>query len=379
MGERTREALALAAMRIWILYAKAGAGHKMAAEAVRDAIQSMAPSCEVACLDILAQCRYPFRELYPLVYRMLVTRFTRIWGLFFWLTHALAPLRFFRWLRHVFNAFQSEAFTREFLKNPPDYVIATHFFPVEVVGFLKEGARYTGRLAGVVTDLGVHRFWIHPAVDVYFAGIEGTRRAIMREGISSGRIQVTGIPVRRGFVPREREGNGGLKILVAGGGMGVGPVEGLVEILLTYANGIKQVDVVCGDNRALEHKLKLKTARFGTPSIRIHGFVERMHELFLGADLIITKPGGVTVSECLATATPCIFTRPIPGQEEMNLSWLKEQGLAWAIDRPEDARTILEQILADPSLLKEKRMKLKRDGRPFAAQAIALKILEGFH
>src|SRR5262249_50714943 len=142
-------------------------------------------------------------------------------------------------------------------------------------------------------------------------------------GISSDKIHVTGIPVSRRFLKplaqqkmRKRLGlkNQGPVLLVLGGGMGMGPlVETMAE--LDAARPDFQMVVVAGRNEALRRFLKPR--RYQHPA-KIIGFASNMEELMAAANVIVTKPGGLTTSEALALGRPLLIANPLPGQEAAN-------------------------------------------------------------
>ena len=372
-------------MKVLVTYAEAGSGHGMAARALYDAVAKLGPHAEVECVNILDRCRFPYRASYAWMYRFLVGRLPLVWSFFFWLFHVAVRLGPFRWLRRRLNAFQAAPFIRDVMEKKPDRVLATHFFPVDVVSGLKAKGHFKGELIAVITDYGVHRFWIDEEVDVFVVGSDGTRAELIQAGIPAERVRVLGIPVRAGFAKsrehaREPDGAGanprGLRILVASGGMGIGPIEDVVRRL---AEADFCVDVVCGHNHALHARLTRRVSEWGvTERVRIFGFVDTVHKLMREADLVISKPGGVTVSECIATATPLIVMSPIPGQEEMNARWLYREGLAKAVRNPKEIVSLVQDLGAHPEELDGVRNRMLEKGHPDAAREIArLTLLKG--
>jgi processive 1,2-diacylglycerol beta-glucosyltransferase len=160
-------------------------------------------------------------------------------------------------------------------------------------------------------------------------------------------------------------------LLVLSGGFGMGPVaEVLAE--LDKAPGDFQTLVVCGRNDELRRDLAGQDRKHPT---RVLGFASNMHELMAVADLIITKPGGLTSSEVLAMGKPLLIVDPIPGQEAANSDFLLERGAAAKANRVEDLPFRVEQLLGSKKLA-EMAKAAKALGRPKAADAICKEVVQ---
>jgi processive 1,2-diacylglycerol beta-glucosyltransferase len=373
-------------MKILVLYAEAGSGHRMAAQAIAEAVRKKDPQSSVESLDILNLCRPLYAYFYPRIYRFLVAETPFLWGFFFWVLHQAMRFSLFRVIRHGLNAFQASRLVKRLIAEPPDCVVATHFFPLEVVSGLKKSGGFKGQVWGVITDVGVHRLWVHPQVDCYCVASERTQRELCKEGISSDRVSVTGIPVREAFIEARKEyarskddSKQEFRILVASGGIGVGPVAEWVQELSKLESSIR-VDVVCGENKALHELLQRRVREWGVEDRVVPlGFVRNMHELMAACDVMITKPGGLSIMEAIATCTPLVVTSPIPGQEEVNSSWLLEMGFAWSIKSPSELSGLIQDFCDHPEKLEVVREAMDKKGKPRAALTIAQMILEGAH
>ena len=124
--------------------------------------------------------------------------------------------------------------------------------------------------------------------------------------------------------------------------------------------------VVTGRNEELRCALATCDRKHPT---HVLGFASNMHELMAVADLIITKPGGLTTSEALAAGKPLLIVNPIPGQEAANSDFLLERGAAVKVNRVEDLPYRLSQLFASTKLTQMARA-AKALGRPRAAEEI---------
>jgi len=196
-------------------------------------------------------------------------------------------------------------------------------------------------------------------------------------GVPTGRITVTGIPVMPQFsTPLERNVcaaelglNPGLfTALMMAGGAGVGALDALAARLLELP-GNQQLIALAGRNAELLAKLKMLAAKHPGKLFPL-GFTTTVERLMTAADLVITKPGGLSVSECLAKGKPMLLVSPIPGQEERNADYLLESGAAV---KAVDAATLefkFARLLADPARLRAMSEAARRIGRPRAAQDV---------
>jgi processive 1,2-diacylglycerol beta-glucosyltransferase len=312
--------------KILILYASAGAGHKKAAEALADAAQSQGK--DVVSRDIVDFMPSLTRWCYTKGYTLAITKFLWFWGLLYkafdapWLS--LMNVR----LRKFVNAIVCHKLIKYLKDEKPKVVISTHFLASEAVSYLKEKHPFKASLTTVVTDFGVHNFWIAPRTDLYCCASQESRQALLRRGIEDERIKVTGIPLHqkfRGYRDREEVcqklniKSDCFTVLIATGRFGAGPIE---KALAMFKEDQIQFLVVCGHNAKLYNSLQSKNFAF----VRLFGFVENMEELMAVSHLMLTKAGGLTVTEALNTGLPMIFFFLVPGQEMINAKILETAG-----------------------------------------------------
>lgn len=313
-------------MKILVVYASAGAGHQKAAEAVYERIKKYTDH-EVIITDVLDYTSPSFKMMYRGAYFFLISKVSWLWAFSFYLLHRrwLQPL--IRFARRIYNALNARPF-EEFLQTHQfDYIVSTHFMPNEVISALKRRGRLTTKLLSVVTDYDVHRIWLADGVNQYAVACPTTELRIKQLGVASEKVVLTGIPTAEAFactydvsVLRERFG---LKpdmftVLVATGSFGIGPIE---EMIAAVEN--VQIIVACGHNQNLFQRLKSKNY----PHVVPMALVDFMHELMAAADVMVTKPGGLSISEALVSQLPMIFFHPIPGQEKHNINVLREYNI----------------------------------------------------
>ncbi len=329
-------------MKILIIHASAGAGHTKAAEALFQGIKKRlhaqfleAPpgaqrtplDFEVRLIDALDYTSPLYKAFYQKSYALMVTKCPAVWGFFFNLADLKILRGFVKVFRRCFNGLNTHRFLR-YLKNGNfDYVISTHFFPNEVLAHLKREKIISSRIICVITDFGVHSIWVEEAIERYAVACEITQKMLRKLGVPGEKIVVTGIPTSEKFSQKRDKvalrRKLGLRedlftVLVATGSFGLGPIEKIASALKDF-----QVIVVCGHNRKLFERLAQRRA----PTLQVYGLVRNMDELMAVSDAMLTKAGGLSISEALINRLPLIFFNPIPGQETGNIRVLKEYGI----------------------------------------------------
>ncbi len=360
-------------MNIFIATVTVGAGHLQAAAALEEAWRLFRPTDSVLRLDVLDFTPRLYRKAYVEGYVKLVEHAPELWGMLFDKTDHLALSRKMTRVRRTLARWPAAKFIRELRRFRPDAVLCTHYMPLEILGRLKaEGQGHpTPFTASVVTDFEAHALWMEPAVDLYCVAAEETRARLIARGAVPETVVVTGIPISPRFSRPLRPGGlrkqMGLRddlpvLLVLGGGFGMGPVRAILE-QLNKLERVVQTVVVCGRNVELRRDLAVLERRHPT---HVLGFVNNMQEWMAAADLVITKPGGLTTSEALALGKPLFVLNPIPGQEAANSDFLLERGAAIKANRVEDVPFRLEQLIGSHQLARLARAARKL-GRPSAA------------
>lgn len=262
---------------------------------------------------------------------------------------------------------------QSFLENSgPRVVVCTHAFCLAALGHLKEREGASFRLGAAITDFDVNGFWVHPAVDFYLVAHPAvTAKLRERYGVPEERIHCTGIPIDPDFSrPRPEKSTlrsrvgwdpDSFTVLLMGGGVGLGPLEECIRhFQLDMPEA--QLVVVTGKNRALYRRLQ---ARFShRENTHIYGFVNRMANMMGAADLIVSKPGGLTSSEALATGLPLLICRPIPGQEERNSRFLVRHRVALRQDQPRAIPGHIHPLMQDPRRWEQMSERARNLGRP---------------
>jgi len=275
----------------------------------------------------------------------------------------------------------AKAFLERVRLEQPTVIVATHFFPAVALAEAKQFGWLTSRVVVVVTDLFPHRLWLTPEADAFVVGSEEVKAVCQQRGIAEARIHPLGIPIAKAFrhspdkgMVRERLRLDPARqtLLIVSGGEGMGPMSQLVRHLVTLeAVHPKhlQLLVVCGSNVRLRETLD-RVAAASTMPMRVFGFVDTMPELMGVSDLLLTKPGGLTVMEALAMGLPMIFFNAIPGQERFNADYVIRHGAGLNAAHPAQVKETVLRLLDHPAQLDAMRSRALSLAKPTAAQQL---------
>ncbi|WP_081722013.1 MGDG synthase family glycosyltransferase [Geminisphaera colitermitum] len=368
---------------ILILHATAGAGHTRAAQAIAAALDLEHGSPGHRLVDTLDCTPTLFRGMYVKAYIELVQRAPEIWGYLYDKSDRTPdPRSRSARLRLAFDKLNSRSFRQLLDDTAPSAIVCTHFLPLELLSDLKRRDKIKTPVHAVITDVSPHSFWVYPHIDAWHVATPAAARELARKGIDSARIHVTGIPVDPVFEQHAPPAVARARldlpqrptILLLSGGFGVGPMKELLSSFTSSTASISLV-VVAGRNATLETQCREIADTLPVP-IRVHGFVNNMHEFMDAADLIVTKPGGLTTTEILAKGKPMVLVSPIPGQEQRNCEYLLEEGAAVRLYDTSDAAWHLENWLADAPRMRRMHMAARAIARPSAARTIARSLID---
>jgi len=370
-------------MRILILHASAGAGHRRAAQALGKGFGEACPDAHVQICDILDFTPPVFKKTYGESYLDIVKKAPELWGYMYARLDRKSPAPLRRKLRSLVYKTNTVEFTLFVRKFAPDIVVCTHFMPLEILSTRIRRGKADASLFCSVTDFAVHALWVVENVACYYVATEEARRQLVRRGQPETQVAVKGIPVDPVFARRlSREDarrklsipDDGPVVLILSGGVGVGPAAELIRAVGASGTACRLL-VVAGSNAALKASAE-EAARGISQPVTVFGFVDNIHELMDAADLIVSKPGGLTTSEVLSKGKPLLIMDPIPGQEQRNGEYLLEAGAAARLFDIEDAGCKIAELLAEPDRLARMGQNAAAIGHPAAAVEIARDILE---
>ncbi|HEU5135933.1 MAG TPA: glycosyltransferase [Steroidobacteraceae bacterium] len=361
-------------MKLLIFSVSAGAGHVRAADAIVKAAEAAHPPLAATHIDLLSLVPKEFRKFYGEQYIKLVEKLPQLWSYLYAKSDRPSRDSLVGRLKRAAEKLNTRKLNAEIERLAPDLILCTHFLPAELLSRQRGKGRRLPPLWVQVTDFDVHALWIHPHVDRYCVASEEVAFRLADRGIPREKISITGIPVMPQFsAPLERAvcarelslAPEKFTVLMMAGGAGVGSLDELAERLLRLPDEMQLV-ALAGRNADLLKRLQALAKKHPGRLFPL-GFTTTVERLMTAADLVVTKPGGLSVSECLAKRRPMLLVSPIPGQEERNADYLLEAGAAI---KAVDGATLgfkLARLLADRPRLAAMAAAAERIGRPQAA------------
>jgi processive 1,2-diacylglycerol beta-glucosyltransferase len=367
---------------IVVLSASAGAGHVRAAQALCETASRDFPHLRITHIDVLDLVPKNFRKLYFDSYLKLIEKMPLLWAYLYQHTDRAADKSKISTIRKRLERLNTRKLYSELERLAPDAIVCTHFLAPELLSRRIARGKLRTPVWVQVTDFDVHALWIHPHMSGYCVANEEVAWRLAQRGIDSRDVHVTGIPIAPQFSEsldaRTCAQELGLDpdvttLLMMAGGAGVGGIETLVERLAELQSNPDQarfqIVALAGKNEKLLAELQSIAQRY--PGIVFPmGFTRTIERAMAAADLAITKPGGLTTSECLAMQLPMILVAPIPGQEERNADYLLESGVAMKAPDAAALEYKLMRLLAAPEWLESMRRKMREIARPDAAARV---------
>lgn len=370
--------------RILVLSASVGAGHLRAAQAVELALRQVAPDADVRNVDVLTLASAAFRKVYGQAYLDLVNKAPHVLGYFYDLMDKPRRPRSTRdRLRLAMEKFNLRKFCELIECDDWDVVVNTHFLPAEIIASMRRAGKLSVPQMTVTTDFETHRLWVNQPTDCYTTATEEGAAYLAHWGVPAADTRVTGIPIHPVFAePKDRgeclrrHGLAGDRpvVLQLAGGFGVGPIEQLYRGILSVDVPLEVV-VVAGKNA--KAKAQLEAVKVPRPHrAKVMGFTTEIDELMAAADVVVSKPGGLTTSEVLARGAAMVVVNPIPGQESRNSDYLLENGAAIKANNAATLPLKLSRLLKDRDRLAAVRSNARRIATSHAAFDVARLALE---
>lgn len=366
-------------MRIMIFSAATGAGHDRAAGAVEQYLLEKSEH-EVIRIDALKAIGKPVDRTICSSYLFMAKRVPGLFGKLYQQSNkenklsALVPKA---------SAMIGKRLGDILERHEPDVVVTTHPFATEMIAALKRKGRTNAALVCVMTDYGIHKAWLEEEVDAYIVACEEMIPAMVAAGVKRERVYPFGIPVLQSFfepadVPALRARLGlaieGPTVLFMAGSFGVTRVMKLYQQVV-QAHDDMQIVVITGRNPKLYKGFEEELAAHPAwqANTKLLFFTQEVDQYMKAADLLMTKPGGLTTSEALACNLPLLAFDAIPGQEEDNANFLVSRGMGVRMKRDEDAGAAVGALMKDPQRLAQMRENCKNfDTSQCCAQMLEL-------
>ena len=367
-------------MKVIIFYASYGGGHLNAAKSIQECILNNYKEIDVELIDCMKYVNITIEKITTAAYRGMAKKAPWAWGRIY-ADSQKGPLAHITSRSNKIMAIKLLKLLRE--KNP-DLIISTHPFGSQMCSYLKRKNKIHAKIATIMTDFAPHDQWLVGSdfTDYFFVAHKKMKDYLISKNIDERKIFDTGIPISNRFlvdydknsILKELEFHDNKKtILFFGGGeFGLGKTR-TVEIFECFVKLFKntQIIAISGKNEKMRNAFeKIVKENNRTDSIRVFEYTKQVPEFMSISDLVVTKPGGLTTSESLASNLPMVVINPIPGQEEENAEFLEENGIAIWIKKNDDPYKKLENLFVDEKKLADMKENTKKLARKYSTQNI---------
>ena len=354
-------------MKILIFYAAYGGGHLSAAKSINQYINENYKNVETRLVDCIKYINKGIDKVTTLAYKEMAKKAPWAWGKIY----NQSQQGMMAHISNGTNKLMSIKLNKLFDEYNPDIVISTHPFGVQMTSYLKSKGKTNCKIASIMTDFASHDQWLVGSdyIDYIFVSHEGMKKEIIKKGISESKIYATGIPLSNKFLQHfdkrkikssfDLDFNKKTILFFGGGEFGLGK-DMTLKILKAFIDNIEndfQIVAISGKNEKMQQSFFNLVG--SNPNVQVYGYTDEVPELMSISDLVVTKPGGLTITESLASGLPIIVINPIPGQEVENAEFLEKQGVAVWIRKTENPEEAVADLLSNPEQLKHMKIKSK--------------------
>lgn len=337
--------------KVLIVSASIGSGHMQAARAIEEYWKEKEPQATISHVDFLDTETLSLEHIIKGTYIKMIDLFPMLYDLIY---RASKGERKGTVMQTVLSYLLKSRMLKLIQQENPDVMVFTHPFPCGAACILKRQGHIQMPIVAILTDFSSHQFWLYPQVDTYFVATEGMVLEMTQVGIEADKIHVSGIPVRRSFFKdaiTHYEMKKPIKVLVMGGGLGLGSLEIALQHL-DAVSSIDEITVVAGQNTSLYESLVTLSGKMKTKTT-VYGYTSNISELMSSTTLLVTKPGALTCMEAVTIGLPMVFFNAIPGQEVANAELLENRGCArWARDI-HNLEDVVAALLINPNRLQQ--------------------------
>ena len=354
-------------MKILIFYASYGGGHLNAAKSIYEELSKKEKELDIELIDCMKYVNKTIEKVTTAAYREMAKKMPWAWGRIY-SDSQKGPLAHISSRSNKIMAIKLLKLLRE---KKPDLIISTHPFGSQMCSYLKRKGKITAKIATIMTDFAPHDQWLveNENTNYFFVAHDKMKEYLISKNIPEEKIFVTGIPISNRFFEKydrheifknlDLDDTKKTVLFFGGGEFGLGKTK-TIEIFESFMklNNPIQVVAISGKNEKMKLGFEEIMNKYGKQeTTRILGFTNHVPELMSISSLVVTKPGGLTTSESLASHLPMLIINPIPGQEEENAKFLEEQKIGIWIKKTDNSDIIVEDLISN----NEKLIKMKEN------------------
>ena len=369
-------------MKVLIFYASYGGGHLNAAKSIENCIKTNYKNIDVEMIDCMKYVNKTIEKVTTAAYREMAKKAPWAWGRIY-SDAQKGPLAHITTRSNKIMAIKLLKLLRE---KKPDLIISTHPFGSQMCSYLKRKNKIDSKIATIMTDFAPHDQWLvgHEYTDYFFVAHNKMKDYLISKGISENKVFDTGIPISENFqkLYNKKEifdkynlDENKFTILFFGGGeFGLGKTRA-VQIFNNFVEKTKnnniQIIAISGKNPKMKSAFEeVVNSNNAEVQVKIIEFSNEVPKLMAISDLVVTKPGGLTTSESLASHLPMIVINPIPGQEEENAEFLESKNIAVWIKKSDNSKEIIKNLLNNKEKINIMKENTKILARPNSTRDI---------
>ena len=353
--------------KILIFYGSYGGGHLSAAKSIKEYIEKNYNDTDVVMLDCIEYVNKIINKLTTKAYADMAKNAHWIWKQLYYNSEKNGALAR---IGNAVNRLMAIKLNKLFKNGAPDLIISTHPFSSQMCAILKSKGKINSQIATILTDYAPHRQWLEKPeyVNYFFVAHDGMVEDLVKRGIDRNKIYSTGIPLSNRFLAHyDKDGilkefglakNKATVLFFAGGEYGIGK-DTTFNILKTIIEEFDNLQVVAIAGKNVKMQAKFETLVKETDSedtVKVLSYTNKVPELMSISDIVISKPGGLTTTESLASGLPIIVINPIPGQEEENAEFLEQNGVGIWLKKNDNIKEKLREILSSTEKIKEMKI-----------------------
>ena len=353
--------------KILIFYGSYGGGHLSAAKSIKECIEKNYTDTDVVMLDCIEYVNKIINKLTTKAYADMAKNAHWIWKQLYYNSEKNGALAR---IGNAVNRLMAIKLNKLFKNGAPDLIISTHPFSSQMCAILKSKGKINSQIATILTDYAPHRQWLEKPeyVNYFFVAHDGMVEDLVKRGIDRNKIYSSGIPLSNRFLAHyDKDGilkefglakNKATVLFFAGGEYGFGK-DTTFNILKTIIEEFDNLQVVAIAGKNVKMQAKFETLVKETDSedtVKVLSYTNKVPELMSISDIVISKPGGLTTTESLASGLPIIVINPIPGQEEENAEFLEQNGVGIWLKKNDNIKEKLREILSSTEKIKEMKI-----------------------
>ncbi|MFA6427198.1 MAG: glycosyltransferase [Candidatus Magasanikbacteria bacterium] len=354
--------------KLLIISLSAGSGHVQAAKAIKETADTY-PQVVCEHIDMAGYITRVFKASAISSYHVIIEHFPKLWKSFFDITDNENFLNAYYTITKYLKLINSFPLYKKIQQFNPDYILCSHFLAADVLLNTTSSNRPRVPVSVLVTDYGLHPLWAVSGVSHYFVATSSIEQTLKKNHhVPKSHITVSGIPVYRSFYENSKKEDLRTRyhlplknqtILLLSGGQGLMETDTLAKKIFSYSKPVTLI-AIAGKNEELRQNL----LRLSAPphiNYRVIGWTHDMASYIKLSDVVISKPGGLTTTECMISGVPLIAVNPIPGQEEFNVEFIQQKNLGALAKDSESLLKLLHHFLEKKEPLESEKIQPASD------------------